>query len=71
MGTIVVIVSIIIVLYLVVFPWMDENTPMTERAIRDAEITKEHRKEELKGCFWMVLLLILMWWVLSGLDSPY
>ena len=41
MGTILVIVSIIVVLYLVVFPWMDQNT-------RQPNYSEEEKKENKK-----------------------
>ena len=65
MGAIVTIISIIIVLYLVVFPWMDQNTrPEPEE---DKKKRKEWNKEQgntlgefiriilfLAFCFWML-----------------
>ena len=67
MGTIVTIISIIVVLYLVVFPWMDQNTrPESEE---DKKKRAEWNKEQgnTPGEFIrIVLVLAFAYWILGG-----
>ena len=67
MGTIVTIISIIVFLYLVVFPWMDQNTrpePEEDKKKR-AEWNKEQGNTpgEFIG---IVLLLAFFYWLAGG-----
>jgi|TARA_B100000963_G_C22047163_1_gene417991 FtsZ-interacting cell division protein ZipA len=66
MGTILVIVSIIVVLYLVVFPWMDQNTRQPNYSEEEKKKIKKSNTEQRNDNIWVFVVLIFFLWYLFG-----
>ena len=66
MGTIVTIISIIVFLYLVVFPWMDQNTiEFEEDKKKRAEWNKEQGNTP-RDFIGIVLIVAFFYWLAGG-----
>ena len=66
MGTVVIIISIIIILYGVVFPWMDANTRQPNYSEEEKRKIEEEKKEHRKDAFWVFACLAIFFWWLFG-----